>query len=87
MILISLISSQLLFCASALDVNAVEYLHDSQDDERLPALSQIEKMQGDTSETNNLVSESDSVDSLGQITEDFTNDQIDPTENLTANLL
>ena len=47
-------------------------------------------MQGDTSETNNnsvLVSNSDSVDRLGQITEDFNNDQIDPTENLTSNLL
>ena len=40
--LISLFLSQLLLCTSAVDVNAVEYLHDSQDDERLPAFSQLE---------------------------------------------
>ena len=34
--------SQMLLYTSAIDVNAVEYLHDSSDDVELPALGQLE---------------------------------------------
>ena len=44
----------MLLYSSAIDVNTVEYLHDSTDDVELPALGQLEQMQGDTSENNHV---------------------------------